>query len=179
MTDAAPDLRYPIGPFHFPESPVDTDTRNEMIETIARTPSRLRAAVEDLGEEQLDTRYRTDGWTLRQVVHHVADSHINSYCRFKLTITEDHPTIRTYDEGAWGEQLDARAGDIERSLAILDNLHARWTDWLKTLSDGHWARTLHHPEAGDLVLDQLLALYAWHGPHHIAHITGLRDRMGW
>jgi hypothetical protein len=151
--------------------------RTEMIDAIARTPMAMRSAVSGLDDDQLDTRYRPDGWTLRQVVHHVADSHVNAYCRFKLAVTEDHPTIRGYEEGEWGDLVDARTGDVELSLAMLDSVHARWTGWLRTLTDEQWLRTFHHPEAGDLVLDQLLALYAWHGPHHVAHITGLRERL--
>ncbi|MFV1987470.1 MAG: YfiT family bacillithiol transferase [Gemmatimonadota bacterium] len=172
-------LRFPTGRFRFPASPVALATRADMLSAIANTPAAMRRAVEGLNDEQLDTRYRPDGWTLRQVVHHVADSHINSYCRFKLAVTEDHPTIRGYDQDGWGAQTDARTDDVERSLAILDSLHERWIGWLRTLTDEQWARTFHHPEAGDLVLDQLLALYAWHGPHHVAHITGMRERMGW
>lgn len=176
---ATTDLRFPIGPFSFPETPIDRIDREAMIDTVADVPLRLREAVAGLSDEQLDTPYRPDGWSSRQVVHHCADSHVNSYCRFKLALTEDHPTIRTYDEAAWGEQVDARTAGVEVSLAILDAVHERWTGWLRTLTDEQWARTFHHPEVGDLVLDQLLALYAWHGPHHIAHITTLRERMGW
>ncbi|MDX1393793.1 MAG: bacillithiol transferase BstA [Gemmatimonadota bacterium] len=179
MTETLQTLRYPIGELRLPESPISRDTREAMIDTIAGTPAALRAAVAGLTEAQLDTPYRPDGWTVRQVVHHVVDSHVNSYCRFKLTITEEHPTIRTYREDLWGEQADARQADVEVSLRLLEALHERWTGWLRTLGDDQWARTFHHPEMGDLVLDQLLALYAWHGPHHVAHIAGLREREGW
>lgn len=183
MTETSPAdleaLRFPLGRFTFPDSPVPSDRRAQAIDAIAETPAAARAAVAGLSEQQLDTPYREDGWTVRQVVHHLVDSHVNSYCRFKLAVTEDHPTIRTYDEAAWGELEDARTADIEVSLAILDALHARWTAWLRTLSEDDWARTLYHPEVGELVIDQLLALYGWHGPHHVAHIAGLRDRMGW
>jgi hypothetical protein len=172
-------LRFPTGRFRFPDARLTPAERGAMVDTIARTPAMLRGAVEGLDTRQLDTPYRLDGWTARQVVHHVADSHVNSYCRFKLAITEEHPTIRTYDEKAWGDQPDARSADVALSLDIVDSVHRRWTEWLRTLSHDQWARTFHHPEAGDLVLDQLLALYAWHGPHHVAHITGLRDREGW
>lgn len=171
--------RFPIGRFEPTEGPLSPEQRAAMIDRIAATPTRLRAAVEGLDDGQLDTRYRPQGWTVRQVIHHVADSHINSYQRFKLTITEDHPTIRIYDEGRWGEEADARTADIEVSLALLDALHARWTGWLRTLTAEQWTRTLDHPEMGTLVLDQLLRLYAWHGEHHAAHITGLREREGW
>lgn len=183
MTDASSasleNLRFPIGRFSFPDSPVPPAHRIELIDSIAATPANVRTAVEGLSAAQIDTPYRDDGWTVRQVVHHLVDSHANSYCRFKLTMTEEHPTIRTYDEAAWGELQDARTADVDLSLAILDGLHARWTAWLRTLTDADWARTLYHPEVGDLALDQLLAMYGWHGPHHVAHITGLRDRMGW
>ncbi len=171
--------RFPLGRFEPPMEALEPEQRAHMIDRIAAAPARLRAAVEGLDDAQLDTRYRPEGWTVRQVVHHVADSHINSYQRFKLTITEDHPTIRTYEEARWGEEADARAADIEVSLALLDALHERWTGWLRTLTADQWARTLDHPEFGTLVLDQLLALYSWHGAHHVAHITGLRERQGW
>lgn len=177
--DALEARRFPTGRFHLPETPLAPDVRAEMIDTIAGTPAALAAAVEDLTADQLDTRYRPGGWTVRQVVHHVPDSHVNSYCRFKLTMTEEHPTIRTYEEARWGELEDARTADVGDSLALLVALHRRWTDWLRTLEPADWARTLHHPEFGTMNLDQLLALYAWHGPHHVAHITGLREREGW
>ena len=172
-------LRFPLGRFSFPESPVPAERRAELIDSIANTPAAVREAVLGLSDDQLDTPYREGGWSLRQVVHHLVDSHVNSYCRFKLTATENHPTIRTYDEAAWGELEDARTADVGVSLAILDALHARWTTWLRTLTDEDWRRTMYHPESGDLVIDQLLALYGWHGPHHVAHITDLRNRMGW
>lgn len=182
MTDDRIDLetlRFPIGRFNIPDTRLSEETRSAMIDRIASTPDRLRAAVDDLDRTQLETPYRSDGWTVRQVVHHVADSHMNSYVRFKLTVTEDHPTIGTYDEAAWGEEPDARGADIELSLTILSGLHARWTEWLAGLPDAAWSRTLHHPEMGKMVLDQLLAMYAWHGDHHIAHISELRSRQGW
>ncbi len=172
-------LRYPIGRFEAPQTPLPAEERRRMIDQIARTPADVRRAVEGLDETQLDTAYRPGGWTVRQVVHHLPDSHLNAYVRFKLAATEDHPTIRTYDEAAWGEQSDARTADIALSLAILDALHARWTGWLRSLSPAAWRRTLAHPEWGDFDLDQVLSMYAWHGPHHIAHITSLRDREGW
>lgn len=172
-------LRFPIGRFEVPQARLSEEERQAKIARIAATPAGLRAAVQHLDKTQLDTKYRPDGWTIRQVVHHVADSHMNSYIRFKLTITEDHPTIGTYDEAAWGEEPDARGADIERSLQILEGLHARWTPWLASLPESAWQRTLHHPEMGDLILEQLLAMYAWHGDHHIAHITELRSRQGW
>lgn len=177
MSDVSPDLervRYPLGRFDPPAVPLSPETRERLIDEIAAAPSALREAVEGLSDAELDTPYRPGGWTVRQVVHHVPDSHMNSYVRFKLTLTEDHPTIRTYDETAWGELADARTADIGPSLALLDALHERWTGWLRTLGPDDWARVLEHPEMGTLTLDQLLALYAWHGRHHVAHITGLR-----
>jgi uncharacterized damage-inducible protein DinB len=150
-----------------------------MIDAIAATPARLRAAVAGLSESQLDTPYREGGWTVRQVVHHLPDSHINSYVRFKLAITEHQPTIKTYEEAAWAETLEARTAPIDISLDLLDALHARWVLFLRSLSAEDFQRTLNHPEHGLMTVDALLALYAWHGPHHIAHITGLRARKGW
>jgi len=178
MSDATPDLdrlRYPIGRFHPPAVPLSPETRQRLIDEIAAAPAALREAVEGLSEAELDTPYRPGGWTVRQVVHHVPDSHLNSYVRFKLATTEDHPTIRTYEEGAWAELADAREAPIGWSLDLLDALHARWTGWLRTLGTDDWTRTLEHPEIGTLTLDQLLALYAWHGRHHVAHITSLRE----
>lgn len=180
MNDAgtSPDLerlRFPIGRFDPPPVPLSPETRVRLIDEIAAAPAALRAAVEGLSEAELDTPYRPGGWTVRQVVHHVPDSHVNSYMRFKLTVTEDRPTIRTYDEAAWGELADAREGEIEPSLALLEALHERWTGWLRTLGPEDWARTLEHPEMGTMTLDQLLALYAWHGRHHAAHIASLRE----
>lgn len=172
-------LRFPTGRFQVPETPLESDVRIGMIDAIARTPAALAAAVEGLSDEQLDTPYRPGGWTVRQVVHHLPDSHVNSYCRFKLTMTEVHPTIRTYEEGRWGELEDARTAEVGDSLALLVALHRRWTDWLRTLEPSDWSRTLEHPEVGTMNLDQLLAMYAWHGPHHVAHITRLREREGW
>jgi len=180
ITDAELErLRFPIGRFEIPETPLDPEERARMIDVVAAIPAAVRAAVAGLDEARLDTPYRPGGWTVRQVVHHLPDSHVNSYVRFKLAITEDDPTIRTYDEAAWGEQQDARTAPIEVSLALLDALHERWTAWLRTLSEDEWRRPLQHPEVGEMNLDQLLALYAWHGPHHVSHITGLRQRMGW
>jgi uncharacterized damage-inducible protein DinB len=171
--------RFPIGRFAVPGTPLDPDARDRAIAAIAGAPGVIRDAVAGLDDRQLDTPYRPEGWTVRQVVHHVADSHINSYVRFKLAATEDLPTIGTYEEGEWGKLADARTFDVEVSLGLLDALHARWTAWLRTLTEGEWARELLHPESGRMNLDQLLALYAWHGRHHAGHITGLRERMGW
>jgi uncharacterized damage-inducible protein DinB len=138
----------------------------------------MRAAVAGLTEQQLDTPYRAGGWTVRQVVHHVPESHMNSYVRFKLALTEDDPVIKPYDEVLWAKLADAYA-PIEGSLALLDALHQRWVPLLESMKDGDFERTFRHPELGPVRLDQNLALYAWHGKHHVAHITALRDRMGW
>src|SRR5260370_15813740 len=175
--DAA-DLRYPVGKFKFPET-VSAEDRQKFIEQIAETPARLRAAVSGLTGKQLDSPYRPGGWTVRQVVHHVPDSHMHSYTRFRLALTEDQPTIKSYQEDRWAELLDARTGPVEVSLALLGALHERWVVLLRSLTEADWKRTFRHPELGSIRLEQNAALYAWHGRHHVAHITGLRDRMGW
>jgi len=172
------DLRYPIGRFTF-EGPLSETDRKNMIGQIDRAPSLLKEAVDDLTEEQLNTAYRPDGWTVRQVVHHLADSHINSYVRFRLVLTEDSPTVKTYDEGLWAELIDAKSAPIEPSLTLLDSLHQRWVMLLRSLSVGQCARTFIHPEIGAVDLDKYIALYAWHGRHHVAHITSLRERKDW
>ena len=173
-----PDLRYPIGRFSFPQTPIPPAQRREWIAEIAAAPSQLRQAVAGLTREQLDTPYRPEGWTVRQVVHHVPESHMNSYIRFKLALTENEPTIKPYDESAWAKLADA-ASPIEVSRSLLDALHARWLYLLESMEEAAFARTFRHPEIGILNLDRTLALYAWHGKHHIAHITSLRERMGW
>ena len=172
------DLSYPIGRFEF-DKPVAAETRPQLIAEIAAAPARLREAVRGLSDEQLDTPYRPGGWTVRQVVHHVADSHVNSYTRFRLALTEDEPAIKGYDQEKWAELPDARTGPVEMSLAFLDSLHVRWVALLKDLADADFARRFRHSEIGLVRLDTNLALYAWHGRHHAAHITGLRERMGW
>jgi uncharacterized damage-inducible protein DinB len=171
-------LRFPIGRFS-PLRTLTAEGREGMWDEIAAAPAALRVAVDGLDEAQLDTVYRPGGWTVRQVAHHIPDSHLNSYMRFKLTVTEDVPTIRTYDEAAWGELVDARHAPVDVSLALLDALHARWVPWLRSLSHDDYRRRLDHPELGEMDLDVLLQLYAWHGAHHVAHITSLRNRMGW
>jgi len=173
-----PDLRYPIGKFKFPET-VSPDDRSKFIDQIDATPARLRAAIAGLSPEQLETPYRPGGWTVRQVVHHVPDSHLNSYVRFKLALTEEEPTIKPYHEDRWAELADARTVPVEVSLALLDSLHRRWVALLRSLAPNDWARTFRHPELGLVSLDKNLALYGWHGRHHEAHITNLRERMGW
>jgi len=172
------DLRYPIGPFTIDSTPTHEQIQRAVAE-IAKAPTRLRAAVEGLTPEQLDTPYRPGGWTVRQVVHHVPDSHLNSYCRFKLALTEDEPTIKGYHEDRWAELEDSRATPVEVSLALLESLHKRWVTLLKSLEPADFQRTFRHPEIGVVTLAQNVCLYAWHGRHHVAHITSLRERMGW
>jgi len=171
------DLRYPVGPFSKPVSLSPGERRADIAE-IATTPAKLRAAVAGLTEAQLDTAYRPGGWTVRQVVHHVPDSHLNAYVRFKLALTEDHPTIRPYDQDLWARLPDS-SGPIDVSLSLLDAVHRRWVVVLNAIADTGWSRTFYHPESGDLRLDQVLAMYAWHGRHHVAHIMSLRRRNGW
>ena len=171
------DLRYPIGPFVPPSAP-DAAARQDGIHAIAATPARLREAVEGLSESQLDTPYRPGGWTVRQLVHHLADSHLNAYARLKLALTEERPTIKPYDQDAWARLGDS-AEPLTSSLALLDGLHHRWVVLLEGMRPAEFAREWHHPEEGILTLDWLLALYAWHGRHHVAHITALRERQGW
>jgi hypothetical protein len=139
----------------------------------------LRAAVLGLSEEQLDTPYRPGGWTVRQVVHHVPDSHMNAYVRFKLALTEEAPTIKPYAEARWAELPDTRLTPPEVSLTLLDNLHERWVNILRNMTPEDFERRLQHPEKGLLTLDAMLSLYSWHGRHHVAHVNGLRQRMGW
>lgn len=146
--------------------------------TIAELPAKLRAAVAGLNEKQIDTPYREGGWTVRQTVHHVADSHMNSFIRFRLALTEDNPTICAYNEALWAEIPDATE-PIEISLTLLDSLHRRMYVMLRAFKQEDWKRTLVHPENGVMTLDQMLGLYAWHSKHHVAHVTELRKRMGW
>lgn len=175
---ATPDLRYPTGRFS-PPAPATPETRRLAIAAIAALPGELRAAVAGLDERQLATPYRDGGWTVRQLVHHVADSHINAVTRVKLALTADAPTIVPYDEARWAELPDVAATPIETSLALLDALHLRWTRLLEALRPEDFARTFVHPESGPNTVDRATALYAWHGRHHVAHVTGLRARMGW
>ena len=172
------DLRYPIGRFEY-KSENTEDQRREYIDRIERTPGRLRAAVEGLTLAQLDTAYRPGGWTVRQLVHHVADSHLNSVTRFRLALTEDGPTVKGYDQERWAELADSRTAPVEVSLTLLESLHRRWVLLLRSLTAADFARSFVHSELGPVTLDGNLALYAWHGDHHTAHITALRARMGW
>jgi uncharacterized damage-inducible protein DinB len=172
------DLRFPIGRFQRPAS-LSPGQRRDAIDSIAATPARLRAAVAGLDAAQLDTPYRPDGWTVRQVIHHVPDSHSNALIRFKLALTEDVPTIKPYDEAAWAKLEDARSTPIETSLSLVDGLHDRWVRILNAMSPADFARGLRHPENGPMTLDQMLALYEWHGRHHVGHINSVRERNGW
>ncbi|HKC72073.1 MAG TPA: bacillithiol transferase BstA [Terriglobales bacterium] len=168
------DLSYPIGKFK-PESNLSPQRRAGLIAQIAEAPALMRAAVQGLSPQQLDTPYRPQGWTVRQVVHHVPDSHMNAYIRFKLALTEPDPTIKPYEQQLWAELADSRETPVETSLTLLECLHRRWVLLLKSIADGDWQRTFRHPELGIVRLDTNLALYAWHGRHHVAHITGLRE----
>jgi hypothetical protein len=176
MTDLEK-LRYPIG--HFAAAAASTQpARASHIDTLRQLPDRLRAAVHGLGDRQLDTPYRDGGWTVRQVIHHVADSHMNSYVRFKLALTEDWPTIKPYDECAWADLPDSRQ-PIELSLVLIASLHERWVALLEAMSEADYRRGFNHPERGRQDLGTTLALYDWHSRHHTAHITILRARQGW
>lgn len=172
------DLRYPVGKFHYDGS-LSHEQQQAFLHEIAQTPAKLRAAVQGLSDAQFDTPYRPDGWTVRQVVHHVPDSHLNSYVRFKLALTEDERTIKPYAEDRWAELADTKATPVEVSLTLLDSLHDRWVRLLRSLTPEQWKRTFRHPEMGPMTLEKTLALYAWHGRHHVAHITELRKRMSW
>ena len=172
------DLSYPIGKFNW-SGESTPEQRSQLIAKIQAAPSLIRAAVKGLSPAQLDTPYRPQGWTVRQVVHHVPESHMNAYIRFKLALTEDAPTVKTYMEDRWAELNDVAQTPIETSLALLEHLHTRWVTLLRTLGPADFARTFKHPELGAQSLDRTLAMYAWHGAHHSAHITSLRERMGW
>jgi uncharacterized damage-inducible protein DinB len=173
------DLRYPVGKFDF-DAPITEADHAILIATIAETPGALRSAVAGLSRDQLETRYRPGGWTVKQVVHHVPDSHLNAYTRFKLALTENEPTIKPYDEAAWAELADSRRVPIEVSLELLDALHLRWVTVLRSMDPADFQRGLRHPEHGRvLTLQQMLGLYAWHGRHHVGHITSLKKREGW
>ena len=171
------DLRYPIGKFS-KDIEITAELRKDFIAEIGALPVELKAAANDLSDKQLDTPYRPEGWTVRQTVHHVADSHLNSLVRFKLALTEDAPTIRPYYEDRWAELKDSFL-PIESSIKIIEGLHHRWATVLSAMSDADFQRKLVHPETGEWTLEELLALYVWHGKHHTAHITSLRERNGW
>lgn len=174
------DLSYPVGPFEAPKAPLTEAERAALIGDIERAPATLRAAFAGLSAEQLDTPYRPGGWTVRQVAHHVPDSHLNAYVRFRLALTEDEPTIRPYDQTLWAELHEAKSAPPELSVDLLDALHRRWVVLLRQITPAEWPRRFKHPEhAGIQDLDWMLTMYAWHGRHHTAHVTSLRRRRGW
>jgi len=174
----ATDLRYPIGKFRAPDK-ITNEMRKNFIKDIEKTPKLLRKAVSGLSRKQLDTPYRPGGWTVRQVIHHLPDSHLNAYVRIKLTLTEDEPTIKPYEEHKWAELSDSFNTPISVSLDLLEALHKRWVNLLKSLSESDFQRNYRHPEIGVVNIDWALSQYSWHGKHHTAHITSLRKRMGW
>jgi hypothetical protein len=173
-----PDFRYPIGQCTL-KPRIDAAERNELITNIDQMPVLIRAAVARLTDTQLDTPYRDGGWTVRQVVHHVADSHMNAYTRMRLAATEDSPAIKTYDEKAWAELADSRNAPVDLSLTLIDALHRRWTMWLRSIPSETFARPAQHPDHGLISLDTLIQIYGWHSRHHVAHITELRKRKEW
>ncbi len=172
------DPRYPVGRWQRPES-VQEDALKHALDTLGELPQNLRAAVEDLEDDQLDTPYREGGWTVRQLVHHIADSHMNCYLRIRFALTEDAPTIMPYDEKTWAELHDSQRAPVEWSLELLESMHARLLMLLRSLTPAQWQRTYMHPESGTVRLDQAATLYAWHSRHHVAHITALRAAMDW
>jgi hypothetical protein len=172
------DLRYPIGPYE-PKTALTVDERNLAISQIAELPKQMREAVGGLSGGELDTPYRPGGWTVRQLAHHVPDSHMNAYVRMKLALTENEPTIKPYEEGLWANLGDSRETPVEVSLSLLEFLHLRWDFLLRSLQSGDFARRLIHPASGVMTVDNVLHHYAWHGRHHVAHITSLRRREGW
>lgn len=177
-TPAEPDLRYPIGKLER-KSAFTTAERTAAIDAIAAAPGQLRAAIAGLSDAQLDTRYRPGGWTVRQLVHHVADSHMNAYTRFRLAFTEVNPVIKPYEESRWAELADARTMPTDVSLSLLDAMHARLVTLLRATPDDSYQRTLSHPENGQMTVDALLNIYSWHGTHHVTHVTRLKEREGW
>ena len=172
------DLRYPIGRFERAASHTKA-SRAQAIDAIAEAPANLRRATQGLTDTQLDTPYRPGGWTVRQLVHHVADSHMNAYVRTRLALTEENPTIKPYDETKWAELTDAKSLPVGVSLSLLDGIHERWVSLLKTLAPAHFSRTLMHPDNGPMTLDNVLDTYSWHGKHHVAHVAELKKRSGW
>ena len=174
------DLRFPVGRFVRPTKTLTPAERATLIDQVAAAPAALRAAANGLDAARLDTPYRPGGWTVRQVIHHLADSHLNAWCRFKLALTEDVPTIKPYDEAKWAEMPDGKSALVPESLALLEALHKRWELLLRAMKPADFERKLNHPEwDAPLSLDHMLALYAWHGRHHVAHVTELRKREGW
>lgn len=172
------DPKYPIGKFVSRKS-LTVEERRTLIGEIAATPAALRDAVRGLDESQLDTPYRDGGWTIRQVVHHVPDSHLNAYIRLKLALTEDVPTIKPYDEAEWARLPDSRDTPVEVSLTLLESVHDRWVRLMRALDEAAFQRQFRHPEHGAVTIDWLVAMYAWHGRHHTGHITTLRAARSW
>ncbi len=172
------DPRYPVGKL-VRKSVLAPDARNAAIAAIAALPFQLADAVRGLDQQQLDTVYRDGGWTLRQVVHHIADSHVNAYVRTKLLLTENAPLVKVWDEESWAQLDDARRGAIGGSLLLVTSIHERWAHCLRACKQEDFARTLMHPDNGAMTLDDLLSIYEWHGRHHVAHITTLRAQRGW
>jgi hypothetical protein len=164
-------LRYPVGPMPRTTAPLDPATRREHIDAIAGAPAKFRALVTGLNDRQLDTPYRPGGWTVRQVVHHVPESHMNAYVRMKLALTEDAPAIKTYEEQLWAELPDARSCPVDMSLALLEALHSRWVAFLRLLPEAEFAKSYVHPALGQVTLDEALGMYEWHCRHHAAHIA--------
>ena len=172
------DPRYPVGKFRAPET-ISAEDREYWLTNLSELPGELRSAVDGWDSEKLNTPYREGGWTVCQLVHHIADSHMNAFCRTKLALTEDWPTITPYDEAKWAETADVKSAPVEWSLEIIESLHARWAMLLLSLTPGDWLRGYMHPEMGPMTLERVLALYAWHGRHHTAHITHLSQRLDW
>ena len=172
------DLRYPIGDFE-QKITVTAEMREKFIQTLVEFPCKIRQAVQGLNDEQMHTPYRPDGWTPHQVIHHVADSHMNSLIRFKLGLTENAPTIKPYFEELWAELADYKEVPVEVSFNLVEGIHTRWVVLLKSMTDADFAREIVHPERGAMRLDVVLALYDWHSRHHTAHITELRKRHNW
>ena len=175
---ASGDLRYPLGKLVLPTR-FDAEWRGSAIADVAAVPAALAQAVRGWDDDRLDTPYRPGGWTVRQLVHHVADSHMNAYVRFKLTLTEENPPVKAYDEAAWAELPDSATVPVAVSLTLLEAVHTRWVALLQAMTEAQFQRTLVHPANGVRTLDQMLATYAWHGRHHVAHATRLAERMGW
>ncbi|MFZ9588975.1 MAG: YfiT family bacillithiol transferase [Chitinophagaceae bacterium] len=172
------DVRYPIGKHQM--VPFSQEEKEARLADILFLPRMLEYAVLNLNDDQIQTPYRDGGWTVNQVIHHVADSHMNAFIRFKLGLTEDNPTIKPYIQSAWGETADVTAVPVNLSITLLHSLHHRWYELLKTISDEQWDRTIYHPEQErKITLWELLLIYAWHGKHHAAHVTNLREQMGW
>ena len=172
------DPKYPIGKFSY-AGPPTAEEKKKQLDEIEQTPARFRSALSGLSDDQLNTPYREGGWTLRQLAHHLPDSHMNAYVRCKLALTENEPTIKPYMENLWAELPEAKSAPIDISLSLLDSLHGRWMLMLRQCGDAEWQRTFRHPELGTMSLEKLVALYAWHGRHHTAHVTSLKEKMGW